>query len=63
MIQNYHDSIAIYRVFRPPYFFFTFTYNPKLPEIVKSFYKPEQKPSGKSDIIVRVSYETGRTNI
>jgi hypothetical protein len=54
MIQNYHDSIAICRVFRPPDFFFTFTCNLKWPEIVNSFYCAEQKPSDKSDIIIRV---------
>jgi hypothetical protein len=37
MIQNYHDNIAICRVFRPPDFFFTFTYNPKWHEIMQSF--------------------------
>jgi hypothetical protein len=54
MIQNYHDSIAICRVYGPPDFFFTFTCNPKWPEITTSFYKSEQKPSDKSDVIVRV---------
>jgi hypothetical protein len=54
MIQNYHDSIAICRVHGSPDFFFTFTCNPKWPEIINSFYKPEQKPSDKSDVIVRV---------
>jgi hypothetical protein len=54
MIQNYHDSIAICRVHGPPDFFFTFTCNPKWPEIMNRFYKPEQKPSDKSDVIVRV---------
>jgi hypothetical protein len=54
MIQNYHDSIAICRVYGPPDFFFTFTCNPKWPEIKNSFYKAEQKSSDKSDVIVRV---------
>jgi hypothetical protein len=54
MIQNYHDSIAICRVYGPPDFFFTFTCNPKWPEIMNSFYSPEQKPFDKSDVIVRV---------
>jgi hypothetical protein len=54
MIQNYHDSIAIHRVFEPPDFFFMFTCNSKWPEIVNSFYKHEQKPFDKSDVIVRV---------
>jgi hypothetical protein len=54
MIQNYHDSIAICRVHGPPDFFFTFTCNSKWSEIMNSFYKPEQKSSDKSDVIVRV---------
>jgi hypothetical protein len=54
MIQNYHDNIAICRVFGPPDFFFTFTCNPKWLEIVNNFYNAEQKPSDKSDVIVRV---------
>jgi hypothetical protein len=54
MIQNYHDSIAICRVFGPPDLFFTFTCNTKWPEIVNSFYSAEQKPCDKSDVIVRV---------
>jgi hypothetical protein len=53
MIQNYHDNMAICRVFGPPDFF-TFTCNPKWPEILESFYRPDQKPSDKSDVIVRV---------
>jgi hypothetical protein len=53
MIQNYHNSIAMCRVFGPPDFF-TFTYNPKWPEIVNSFYDPKLNPSDKSDVIVRV---------
>jgi hypothetical protein len=35
-------------------FFFTFTCNPKWPEIVNNFYSAEQRPSDKSDVIVRV---------
>jgi hypothetical protein len=54
MIQNYHDSIAICRAFEPLDFFFTFTCNSKWLEIVNSFYNAEQKPSDKSDVIVRV---------
>jgi hypothetical protein len=53
MIQNYHDSIAICKVFGPPDFFFTFTCNLKWLEIMHSFYKPEQRPY-KYDVIVRV---------
>jgi hypothetical protein len=57
MIQNYHDSIAICRVHGPPDFFFTFTCNSKWSEIMNSFYKPEQKSSDKSDVIVRVYHK------
>jgi hypothetical protein len=54
MIQNKHDSIAICRVFGPPDLFFTFTCNPKWPQIVNSFYCAVQKPSDKLDVIVGV---------
>jgi hypothetical protein len=54
MIQNHHDSIAICRVYGPPDFFFTFTCNTKWHEIKNNFYKAEQKPSDKSDVIVMV---------
>jgi hypothetical protein len=54
MIQNYHDSIAICRVIGPPDFFFTFTCNSKWQEILNSFYSSDQRPSGKSNVIVRV---------
>jgi hypothetical protein len=54
MIQNYHDSIAICWVFGPPDFFFTFTCNPKWSEIIDSCYCATQRPSDKSDVIVRV---------
>jgi hypothetical protein len=54
MIQNYHDSIAICRVFGPPDFFFTFTCNPNRPEIANSYHDATQRPSDKSDVIVRV---------
>jgi hypothetical protein len=54
MIQNYHDSIAICRVFGPPDFFCTFTCNPNWPEIVNSCHGNVQRPSDISDVIVRV---------
>jgi hypothetical protein len=54
IIQNYHDSIAIYRVFGLLDFFFTFTCNPNWPGIVNSYHSVVQRPSDKSDIIVRV---------
>jgi hypothetical protein len=54
MIQNYHDSIAICCVFGPPDCLFTFTCNPKWSEILNNFYSSDQRPSDKSDVIVRV---------
>jgi hypothetical protein len=53
VIQNYHDGIAICRVYGPPDLFITFTCNPKWPEIVVTILKGEQ-PNDRPDIIVRV---------
>jgi hypothetical protein len=60
MIQNYHDSISICRVYGPPDFFFTCTCNTKWPEIKNIFYKAEQNPSDKSNVIL--SLKTRRIN-
>jgi len=59
MIQNYHDGIAICRVYGPPDFFTTFTCNPKWPEIAGALSsEPGQKPTDRADIVVRgVQYE------
>jgi hypothetical protein len=54
MFQNYHDGLAICRVYGPPDFFVTFTCNPNWPEIVESLFEPGQKASDRSDIITRV---------
>jgi hypothetical protein len=55
MIQNYHDGIAICRVYGPPDFFTTFTCNPKWPEISEALsLEPGQKPTDRADIVVRV---------
>jgi len=55
MIQNYHDGIAICRVYSPPDFFTTFTCNPKWPEITEALSsEPGQKPTDRADIVVRV---------
>jgi hypothetical protein len=54
MFQNYHDGLAICRVYGPPDFFVTFTCNPNWPEILESMFEPGQKASDRSDIIVRV---------
>ena len=53
VIQNYHDGIAICRVYGPPDLFVTFTCNPKWQEIVDTIKQGEQ-PSDRPDIIVRV---------
>jgi len=54
MIQNYHDSIAICRIYGPPDFFVIFTCNSKWPEISEGIFEPGQKPTDRADIIVRV---------
>ena len=55
MIQNYHDSIAICRVYGPPDFFTTFTCDSKWPEIHEALCnEPGQKATDRADIIVRV---------
>ena len=54
MVQNYHDGIAICRVFGPPDFFVTFTCNSNWPEMFLGILEPGQKPSDRADIIVRV---------
>ncbi|KAL6633537.1 hypothetical protein ACP70R_026208 [Stipagrostis hirtigluma subsp. patula] len=55
MIQNYHDAIAICRVYGPPDFFTTFTCNSKWPEISEALvYEPGQKSTDRADVVVRV---------
>jgi hypothetical protein len=54
MFQNYHDGLAICRVYGPPDFFITFTCNTEWPEITESFFEPGQTAPDRSDIIVRV---------
>jgi len=53
MIQNYHDGIAICRVYGPPDLFITFACNPKWPEISLAILNGQQ-PNDRPDIIVRV---------
>jgi hypothetical protein len=53
IIQNYHDGIAICRVYGPPDLFITFTCNPKWPEITLAILNGQQ-PNDRPDIIVRV---------
>jgi len=53
MKQNYHDGIAICRVYGPLDLFITFTCNPKWTEITQNLQHGEQ-PSDRPDIIVRV---------
>jgi len=55
MVQNYHDGMAICRVYGPPDFFFvTFTCDINWPEISLGILEAGQKPSDKADIVVRV---------
>ena len=55
MQQNYHDCIAICRVYGPPNKFTTFTCNSKWPEINEAIrFEPGQKPCDRSNMIVRV---------
>ncbi|WVZ94970.1 hypothetical protein U9M48_040790, partial [Paspalum notatum var. saurae] len=55
MIQNYHDTIAICRVYGPPDFFVTFTCNPKWVEISEAIAcEPGQKATDRADVVVRV---------
>jgi hypothetical protein len=54
MVQNYHDGVAICRVFGPPDFFITFTCNPNWEEITLGILEPGQKPTDRADIVVRV---------
>ena len=53
VIQNYHDDIAICRVFGPLDLFITFTCNSKWPEITLVPLEGQQ-PNDRPDIIVRV---------
>jgi hypothetical protein len=43
MIQNYHDGIAICRVYGPPVFFVIFTCNVGWQDILESLFEPGQK--------------------
>lgn len=54
MLQNYYDGMAICREYGPPDFFITFTCNPKWREIEEGILEAGQKPTDRSDIIVRV---------
>jgi len=53
VIQNYHDGIAICRVYGPPDLFITFTCNPRWEEIIRAL-EPGEQPSDRPDVIVRV---------
>ncbi len=53
VIQNYHDGIAICRVYGAPDLFITFTCNPKWTEITQALLEGQQ-PNDRADIIVRV---------
>ena len=53
IVQNYHNGIAICRVYGPPDLFITFTCNPKWQEITLAILQGEQ-PNDRPDVIVRV---------
>ena len=54
-VMNFHDAMAICRVFGPPDLFVTFTCNTKWREIADALrYEPGQLPSDRSDLVVRV---------
>jgi hypothetical protein len=53
VVQNYHDGIAICRVYGPLDLFITFTCNPKWPKITLAILEG-QAPNNRPDIIVRV---------
>lgn len=53
MLQNFHDAVAITRVYGPTDLFLTFTCNPKWPEIIYALrYEPGQKHNDRADAVV-----------
>ncbi|KAL6902302.1 hypothetical protein ACP4OV_005178 [Aristida adscensionis] len=55
LLQNYHDCMAICRVYGPPDKFTTFTCNPRWPEVAEAIrFEPGQQYSDRSDMVVRV---------
>ncbi|XP_038720029.1 uncharacterized protein LOC120012664 [Tripterygium wilfordii] len=55
MIQNYHDAIAICKVYGHPNLFITFTCNAQWPEIIDALKLiPGQRPEDRPDIVSRV---------
>ncbi|WVZ65260.1 hypothetical protein U9M48_014656, partial [Paspalum notatum var. saurae] len=55
MQQNFHDCMAICRVYGPPDKFTTFTCNPKWLEIIEALrFEPGQRASDRADMVVRV---------
>jgi hypothetical protein len=54
-VMNYHDTMAICKVYGPPDLFLTFTCNPKWREIANALrFEPGQQPGDRSDLVVRV---------
>ena len=55
MNENYHDCMAICRVYGPPDLFDTFTCNSNWSEIVEAIrYEAGQRPSDRSEMVTRV---------
>jgi hypothetical protein len=55
MVMNYQDAMAICRVYGSPDLFVTYTCNSKWQEIAEAIrFEPDQQPSDRADIIVRV---------
>ena len=55
MIQNFHDVVAITRVYGVTDIFLTFTCNPKWPEIGEALrFERGQKHTDRADVVVRV---------
>ncbi|XP_062182700.1 uncharacterized protein LOC133886841 isoform X2 [Phragmites australis] len=55
MLQNFHDAVAIARVYGPTDIFLTFTSNPKWPEITEALrLESGQTYTDRADLVVRV---------
>lgn len=55
MTKNYHDAMAICRVYGAPDLFITFTCNPKWPDITEALrMEPGQRSCDRADIVSRV---------
>lgn len=55
MLQNFHDGVAITRVYGSTDIFLTFISNPKWPEIIETLkFEPGRSYTDKADVVVRV---------